>query len=71
MADEASLPTKIAELRRRLAQAEARLAACLDQFDRYNGNNPNKYQTDIKRARREVAGCRKELAARESVEGRG
>jgi hypothetical protein len=37
-----------------LEKARERLRGWEDRFDRYTGNNPNKYQTDIKAARREV-----------------
>jgi hypothetical protein len=37
-----------------LEKAREALRAWEDRFDRYTGNNPNKYQSDIKVARREV-----------------
>ena len=37
-----------------LEKAREALRAWEDRFDRYTGNNPNKYQSDIKAARREV-----------------
>ncbi len=37
-----------------LENARATLQVSEDRFDRYSGNNPNKYQSDIKTARRNV-----------------
>ena len=39
------------DLLRQLAEAKANLDSELDRFDRYGGNNPNKYQSDIRSAR--------------------
>lgn len=49
-----------------LAAAEAELKLWLDRFDNYSGNNPNKYQADIRAARRkrDVARHRVELLER-------
>jgi hypothetical protein len=38
-----------------LEKAQKSLLAWVDRFDRYSGNNPNKYQSDIKAARRQVS----------------
>lgn len=35
-------------------KAKVELRSWVDRFDRYSGNNPNKYQSDIKAARRHV-----------------
>lgn len=37
-----------------LEQARAELRAHSDRFDRYSGNNPNKYRSDIDMARMQV-----------------
>ena len=37
-----------------LTQARKALQSWQEKFDRYSGNNPNKYQADIKSARRTV-----------------
>lgn len=37
-----------------LEEARANLKSWEDRFDRYSGNNPDKYQADIKAARRKV-----------------
>ena len=39
------------DLRIQLAEAKANLESKLDRLDRYDGNNPNKYQSDIRLAR--------------------
>lgn len=37
-----------------LEKAKASLRGWEDRFDRYSGNNPNKYQSDIRAIRRQV-----------------
>ena len=44
----------LAEARENLEAAKARLAHLQDSFDRYKGNNPNKYRSDIKSARADI-----------------
>jgi|TARA_B110000908_G_scaffold163941_1_gene211192 hypothetical protein len=39
------------DLLTQLAEAKTNLESLLDRFDRYDGNNPNKYESDIKSAR--------------------
>ena len=55
---------EIQALREALEKAEAKLRAWMDRWDNYSGNNPRKYQTDIKTARREVNSLKGRLAAR-------
>jgi hypothetical protein len=47
-----------------LEKAREALRAWEDRFDRYTGNNPNKYQSDIKVARREVRTIEDALSSR-------
>jgi hypothetical protein len=54
---------EIQALREALEKAEANLKAWMDRWDNYSGNNPGKYQTDIKAARREVNSLKARLAA--------
>ena len=42
-------------LEEQLTKAQEKLRAVEDKFDRYNGNNPDKYQSEIKQARNNVA----------------
>lgn len=44
-------------------KAQAELRSWVDRFDRYSGNNPNKYQSDIKAARRHVRAIEESLKA--------
>lgn len=46
-----------------MEEAKAELSAWLDRFDRYTGNNPNKYQSDIRAARRKVSEIESSLKA--------
>lgn len=46
-----------------LEVAKTELGTWLDRFDRYTGNNPNKYQSDIRAARRKVSVIESSLKA--------
>lgn len=49
-------------IRGELAAAETELTEWQDRFDRYTGNNPNKYQSDIRSAALTVSRLKDELA---------
>ena len=46
-----------------LDAARRDLAQLCERFDNYSGNNPNKYQSDIKAARRQVRDVESQLKA--------
>lgn len=50
-----------------LEAARAALKSWQDQFDRYSGNNPDKYQADIKAARRQVRAIEDALKANGTI----
>ena len=49
-------------VRKAFADAEAVLAAWLERWSNYSGNNCNRYRADIKRARFTVASAKERLA---------
>jgi hypothetical protein len=61
--------TPIEQVEEKLARARAELRRWSDAFDNYDGNNPDKYRSEIETARDEVRGLEALLLAMKKERG--